>query len=194
MTAPRPPEDTPITALPDEELMLLVARGFVREPAAELFARHNRALFNFVAWLTRGDLKEAEDIAQSTWIRVLSRCGDYTPSAAFRTFLFQIARHLFLDARGSAWQRHTTQDETLPETGDEDLSPEAALRLQQDSGRVRAALMTLPGPQREAVALRFFADMSLEDIATTVGVGFETVKSRLRYAFRHLRDQLEPPG
>jgi len=194
MTEPRPPEDTPITALPDEELMLLVARGFVREPAAELFARHNRALFNFIAWLTQGDLKEAEDIAQSTWIRVLSRCGDYTPTAAFRTFLFQIARNLFLDARGSAWHLRTINDEVVPEAADEDLTPETALRLQQDSGRVRAALMGLPAPQREAVALRFFADMSLEDIATTVGVGFETVKSRLRYAFRHLRDVLEPPG
>ncbi len=194
MTTPRPPDAPPITALPDEELMLLVARGIVREPAAELFARHNRALFNFIAWLAQGDVKEAEDIAQSTWIRVLSRCGDYTPTAAFRTFLFQIARNLFLDARGSAWQQRTTSDETVPEAEDEDLSPEAALRLQQDNGRVRAALMGLPAPQREAVALRFFADMSLDDIATTVGVGFETVKSRLRYAFRHLRDVLEPPG
>jgi RNA polymerase sigma-70 factor (ECF subfamily) len=183
-----------MTALPDEELMLLVARGLVREPAAELFARHNRALFNFLAWLTRGDLKEAEDLAQSTWIRLLSRCGDYTPRAAFRTFLFQIARNLFLDARGSAWQQHTRAEADLPETADEDLTPEAALRLRQDSARVRAALMALPGPQREAVALRFFADMSLEDIAATVGVGFETIKSRLRYAFRHLREELEPPA
>lgn len=191
--------DTPrttdaLSALPDEELMLLVAQGVVREPAAELFARHNKALFNFVAWLSQGDLKEAEDIAQSTWIRLLSRCGDYTPSAAFRTFLFQIARNLWLDARGSAWHQRTQAEDTLPEAEDEDLSPEAAVRLAQDGGRVRAALMSLPAPQREAVALRFFADMSLEDIATTVGVGYETIKSRLRYAFRQLRDQLEPPG
>ncbi|WP_230970481.1 sigma-70 family RNA polymerase sigma factor [Nitrogeniibacter aestuarii] len=189
---PRTNDD--LSALPDEELMLLVAQGVVREPAAELFARHNKALFNFIAWLSQGDLKEAEDIAQSTWIRVLSRCGDYTPSAAFRTFLFQIARNLWLDARGSAWHQRTQPEDTAPEAEDEDLSPEAALRLAQDSGRVRAALMGLPAPQREAVALRFFADMSLEDIATTVGVGFETIKSRLRYAFRQLRDQLEPPG
>ena len=189
---PRTNDD--LSALPDEELMLLVAQGVVREPAAELFARHNKALFNFIAWLSQGDLKEAEDIAQSTWIRVLSRCGDYTPSAAFRTFLFQIARNLWLDARGSAWHQRTQPEDTAPEAEDEDLSPEAALSLAQDSGRVRAALMGLPAPQREAVALRFFADMSLEDIATTVGVGFETIKSRLRYAFRQLRDQLEPPG
>ena len=71
--------------LPDEELMLLVARGFVREPATELFRRHNRGLFNYLAWLSGGDRREAEDIAQATWVRVMSRCGDYQPQAAFST-------------------------------------------------------------------------------------------------------------
>lgn len=182
----------PLAALPDEDLMLLVARGIVREPAAELFNRHNRALFNYLTWLAQGNLGEAEDIAQSTWIRVLTRCGDYTPTAAFRTFLFQIARNLWLDARGSAWQRTRVAEDTAAEASDDgDLSPETELALQQDSQRVRSALLTLPAHQREAVALRFFADMSVDDIAATVGVGFETVKSRLRYAFRHLRAELE---
>ncbi|MCB1938745.1 MAG: sigma-70 family RNA polymerase sigma factor [Rhodocyclaceae bacterium] len=182
----------PLADLPDEDLMLLVARGIVREPAAELFARHNRALFNYLAWLARGQLGEAEDIAQSTWIRVLSRCGDYRPTAAFRTFLCQIARNLWLDSKGSAWQRTTVSDEAVPEASDEgELSPETELALRQDSHRVRTALLSLPTAQREAVALRFFADMSVDDIAATVGVGFETIKSRLRYAFRHLRAELE---
>src|SRR5690606_19812961 len=50
--------------VPDEDLMLLVARGLVQEPATELFARHNRDLFNFLAWLCGGNLAEAEDLAQ----------------------------------------------------------------------------------------------------------------------------------
>ena len=190
-TPPPPAIDT----LPDEDLMLLVARGVVREAAGELFRRHNRALFNYLAWLAGGDLKAAEDVAQSTWIRVLSRCGDYAPTAAFRTFLFQIARNLWCDTVGSAWHRTTVDDSALPEAGDDgDLSPEAELRLRQNARRVHAALLELPAAQREVVALRFFADMALEDIATTVGVGFETVKSRLRYAFRRLREQLEAPA
>ncbi|MCB1960405.1 MAG: sigma-70 family RNA polymerase sigma factor, partial [Rhodocyclaceae bacterium] len=163
MTDPAPPA---VTALPDEDLMLLVARGVVREPAAELFRRHNRALFNYLAWLARGDLKEAEDIAQNAWMRVLSRCGDYTPSAAFRSFLFTIARNLWLDDKRSAWQRTCVDEEAAPEAGDDgDLSPEAELQLRQNSQRVHAALLALPVNQREAVALRFFAGMSVDDIA-----------------------------
>lgn len=176
---------------PDEELMLLVARGFVREPATELFRRHNKALFNYLAWLAGGDLREAEDVAQAAWLRLMSRCADYRPTAAFRTFLFQIARNAFLDGRGSAW--HARRDE-LPEqlpAEEHELSPEAELGLRQNLQQVHRVLMTLPHPQREVVVLRFFADMSLDEIAATVGAGFETVRSRLRYAYQHLRRALE---
>lgn len=183
--------DLPLSDAPDEELMLLVARGFVREPATELFRRHNRALFNFIAWLSGGDLREAEDVAQATWVKLMTRCGDYRPEAAFRTFLFQIARNTWLDGRGSAWHaRRAELPDELPEAEGE-LTPETELALRQDLGRVHRVLLGLPHPQREVVVLRFFSDMSLEQIATTVDAGLETVRSRLRYAYQNLRRGLE---
>lgn len=181
-----------LAALPDEDLMLLVANGLVEKPATELFRRHNRALFNFIAWQCQGNTAQAEDIAQRTWEKLMTRCADYRPQAAFRTFLFQIARNLWLDLRRSAAEsRHAELDETRPETPSEDLAPEAELALRQNLDQVRQALLALPANQREVVVLRFFSEMSLEDIAHTVGEGFETVKSRLRYAFARLRRELE---
>ena len=176
---------------PDEALMLLVARGFVREPATELFRRHNRALFDFLAWQSGGDLREAEDIAQTAWLRVMSRCADYRPTARFRTFLFQIGRNAWLDARGSAWVARRADPPADASDPVDDLSPEVALALREDRERLRGLLLALPVPQREAVVLRFFSEMSVDEVAQTVGVGFETVKSRLRYAFRFLRGALE---
>ncbi|RXE33564.1 sigma factor-like helix-turn-helix DNA-binding protein, partial [Xanthomonas perforans] len=61
----------------------------------------------------------------------------------------------------------------------------------QQQHRVRAALMALPDAQREVVVLRFFAELGVEEIAHVIGEGFETVKSRLRYAFAKLRVSLE---
>ncbi|MEZ5730143.1 MAG: sigma factor-like helix-turn-helix DNA-binding protein [Burkholderiaceae bacterium] len=55
---------------------------------------------------------------------------------------------------------------------------------------MRGALLGLPQAQREVVVLRFYAEMALQDIAEVVGIGFETVKSRLRYAYRGLRSAL----
>lgn len=180
----------PLGELPDEDLMTLIAQGIVSEPVAELFRRHNRALFNFIAWSCQGDRDEAEDICQKTWLKLM-RCANYQPTAAFRTFLYQIARNALLDARKSAYARHETHDddeeERLPA---DDLTPETALALRQDMHRVRQAIMTLSTLQREVVVLRFFCELSLEEIAASVGAGFETVKSRLRYAFAHLRREL----
>ena len=122
----------------------------------------------------------------------MTRCADYQPQAAFRTFLFQIARNLWLDLRRSAAESLREElDDTQPETPTEDLAPEAELVLRQNLAQVHKALLALPTHQREVVVLRFFSDMSLEEIAHTVGEGFETVKSRLRYAFTRLRRELE---
>ncbi|MDO6388303.1 MULTISPECIES: sigma-70 family RNA polymerase sigma factor [Uliginosibacterium] len=181
-----------LAALPDEDLMLLVASGIIEAPATELFRRHNRALFNFIAWQCQGNLAEAEDIAQRSWEKLMTRCADYRPQAAFRTFLFQIARNLWLDLRRSAGESLREElDEQQPDIPADYLDPEAELALHQDLGRVHEALLALPANQREVVVLRFFAEMSLEEVAHTVGEGFETVKSRLRYAFARLRRELE---
>lgn len=181
-----------LATLPDEELMLLVARGIVEQPATELFHRHNRALYNFVAWQCQGNLAEAEDITQRTWEKLMTRCADYAPTAAFRTYLFQIARNLWLDLRRSAAEtQREALDEALLEVPSEDLTPEAEQVLRQNLNQVHKALLALPAAQREVVVLRFFSDMSLEEVAHTLGEGFETVKSRLRYAFARLRRELE---
>ncbi|MCD0278998.1 MULTISPECIES: sigma-70 family RNA polymerase sigma factor [Xanthomonas] len=182
-----------LAPLPDEELMLLVANGFVEQPATELFKRHNRALFNFLAWQCEGNLSEAEDLAQKTWVKLMTRCSDYRPGqAAFTSFLFQIARNAWLDTRRSAYVATSVplEDPHL-QLPDDDLSTEQLAMLGQQQQRVRAAVMALPDAQREVVVLRFFVGLAVEDIAQVVGDGFETVKSRLRYAFAKLRLSLD---
>jgi RNA polymerase sigma-70 factor (ECF subfamily) len=179
--------------LPDEDLMRLIGQGIIAPPIAELFRRHNRALFNFIAWLCQGNIGEAEDICQKTWVKLMQYHGDYRPTAAFRAFLYQIARNALIDAKRGAYERQREPDYEIElAVPDEDISPETEMLLKQDIDRVKKALMTLPALQREVIVLRFFSDMTLEEISDLVDVGFETVKSRLRYGFARLRRILEP--
>lgn len=193
MTPASPAPD--IAALPDADLMLLVAGGVIEAPIGELFRRHNGGLFNYVAWLCRGDTGEAEDIAQKTWIQLMTRCGDYTPTAAFRTFLFQIARNAWLDQVRSAHARlRESIDEHEAAMPVDDLTPETEAQWREHLASLRQALLALPVAQREVVVLRFFSEMSVEEIAAMLGEKFETVKSRLRYAFARLRTVLADGG
>ncbi|QOT77595.1 RNA polymerase sigma factor [Cupriavidus basilensis] len=189
--APPSPSSAGLSALPDADLMLLVANGLIEQPVAELFRRHNAALYNYVAWLCQGNTGEAEDVTQKTWVKLMTRCADYQPSAALRTFLFQIARNTWLDQLRGAYERQRdTLDETHLAMPADDLSPEAEAQLRQNLQGVRQALLALPAAQREVIVLRFFSEMSVEDIALTLGEKFETIKSRLRYAFARLRENL----
>jgi RNA polymerase sigma-70 factor (ECF subfamily) len=64
---------------------------------------------------------------------------------------------------------------------------EAALSLQ-------AALLELPEEQREAVMMRIWSGMTLEEIAVATGVSLNTAASRYRYALEKLRERLKPEG
>jgi RNA polymerase sigma factor (sigma-70 family) len=68
-------------------------------------------------------------------------------------------------------------------------SAEAAAAGRQQNAALHAAIRELPVEQKEALVLQHFSGLSIEEIAMVVAVPAETVKSRLRYAMRKLRDQ-----
>jgi RNA polymerase sigma-70 factor (ECF subfamily) len=185
------PEPPRLNDLSDVDLMLLIAQGFIEAPVAELFARHNDALFNFIAWLCQGNVAEAEDICQKVWLKLLQFSGNYQPKAAFRTYLFQIARNTVIDEKRGAYEKQRDNfHETLNDLPSEDLTPEEELHLKQNQQRLRSALLNLPALQREVVTLRFITGMSMNEVCDTLDTNFESVNSRLRYAFTKLRQEL----
>ena len=183
------PAHTPaLAALPDKDLMALIVQGNVTSPASELYRRHNRALFNFVSWSCQGHSFEAEEICQKVWLKII-HCSEYQPAASFNTHFYQIARDLLADMRSDAYDPLASAGQD-PNPPDDDLTAEAEADLRINLHRVRRAFMELPILLREMAALRFFCDLSLEEIAAATGAGFETAKSRLRSAFAYLRRDL----
>ena len=78
--------------------------------------------------------------------------------------------------------------DVLADAAQEVISPDTALENKQQRDSLHIALDALPSEQKEAVVLQQFCGMSLDDIAEVVAVPVETVKSRLRYAMRKLRE------
>lgn len=185
-------------AADDGALMLAYAAG---DAAAfeQLYARHRRGLY---AYLHRQAPRPGwvDDLFQETWLAVIGARADYRPSAAFRTWLYGIARNklidrirrsdavllsdFFADDDGDACE---PLDRLGADTGHD---PAQLLARRRDGEALHAALRTLPAPQREVFLLREQADMSLTEIAALVGVPLETAKSRLRYAIARLRAAL----
>lgn len=189
-----------LDSLADEALMQLIALGEIAQPGHELVRRHQPALFNRLAYLAQGDRHVAADLAQKVWEKVLGGAAGFAGQASFKTWLYTIARHAFIDwlrVERSRGQLPLEQDwdEDAPAVGvelvDERPQPDAQLLASQDAARVRAALCQLTPIYREAMVLRYMEGLSVEEVASLTGQKLETTRTRLRYAKTKLRSLLE---
>jgi RNA polymerase sigma factor (sigma-70 family) len=155
-----------------------------------LYAEHAQRLFGFLVYRT-GDRSLAEDLVADTFeaaYRARSRFD--RRRASERTWLYTIALNLLRDqgrrrsAQSRAYER-AAGDEAL------DAPPsERALERVLERDRIMRSLAGLSEPERECVALRFGADLSLKEIAAALDEPVTTVEGRLYRGLRKLRDAL----
>ena len=133
-----------------------------------------------------GDPTEAEDVAQDAFISAYRSLATYRGDGPFAAWISRIAARQAL-ARMVSRPDAAELDETVSvaTTADE---PEAWTLAGEQRAAVREAVASLPQPQRDVVALRFFRDLSLEEIAETTNTPVGTVKSRLHRGLANLRD------
>jgi RNA polymerase sigma factor (sigma-70 family) len=196
---------TPMTFAPeptDDELMGAYARGDA-SAFERLYARHQAGLYRFVRRLLGPTLAaQADEVFQDTWLKVVNARTQWTPQgAAFRTWLFTLAHHRVIDI----WRRSgrevsvSTDDDTPwePEGGSAWSQWPAAtspaphsdeLAFWRRAGeRLLRCLDELPLAQRSAFLLHHDDELPLAEVARALEVGFETAKTRLRYAMGKLR-------
>ena len=184
----------------DEHLMLQYRDGDLLA-FRELYARHRLGLYRFIAW--RSPRAEwVDEIVQDAWASLHHARTRYRPDASFRTYLYQIARNRLFDllrqhqhvlaAELGAGTDGRDLFDVLADAAQDVVAPDAALEGKQRADSLHSALAALPGEQREAIVLQQFSGMSVDEIAQLSAVPVETVKSRLRYAMRKLRQNLSP--
>jgi len=173
----------------DSALMLRYRDGDVAA-FETLYRRHNDALFRYLLRLCR-QRAAAEDVFQEVWGKIIKSRDNYRPTAKFTTFLYRVAHNCFVDhVRRN--KRHADNAEIEPDTQpDGGHQPEALTEMSLARRRLHAALCELPEEQRDVFLLYEEAGLSLDQIAAVTDCKRETVKSRLRYAVRKLRDAID---
>src|SRR5580698_7678913 len=161
----------------------------------DLYGQYAPAIFRFCrrALPTRED---AEDATTEIFMKVRQKLGMYDSSRPFTAWLYKVASNHCWD---TLRRRRIRQD---LETGDVDTlplehpDPSQLERLQAEhtSKEVRTGLARLPDRARMALVLRYFADMSYEEIADTLGVRRAFVGVLLLRARHQLRDALSGSG
>jgi RNA polymerase sigma factor (sigma-70 family) len=153
-----------------------------------LYEREAQALFGFLSYRT-GDRALAEDLLADTFERALRRRRTFDRRrGSERTWLYAIALNLLRDhARRAAAEGRASERARDPARD----AGASALDAVEHRDTVQRALATLSAEEREAVALRFGADLTVPEMATLLGEPLSTVEGRVYRALRKLRDRLE---
>ena len=184
----------------EAELLARCRRG---DAAAwdELFDLHYAAASRFVFQLAPDFSREdSEEICQEAFLSVIKNLDSFHGESQFQTWLFRIAankardfREKRLAAKRGGGQTTISLQAENPETGqtpdppDHLPSPDEMMMSAEQLGLVRAALDQLSGPCREVIELRYFGDLSYEELSATLDLNVKTVSSRLSKCL----DQLE---
>lgn len=141
-----------------------------------------------------GERGDAEDITQETFITAYRAMRSYRGEGSLRAWLLRIATRLCF--RRLAQRRPSDPlDESLHDrAADPRLEPARAVVAGEQRSEVRQAVASLPDPYREVVALRFFGELSLAEVAETTGRPLNTVKTHLRRGLERLQPMLAAGG
>ena len=165
----------------DGALMEAYAKGQV--VAFEcLYLRHKVKVFNFLR--RQCDIESiAEELTHDTWIAVINQAGRYQKQAKFTTWLFRIAHNRLVDH----WRKQNGSPQLLKtEILDQIADDRCANVLSPEMDELLKNLEVLSEHQLEALLLKI-EGFSHQEIAHITGAKQETVKSRLRYASKYLR-------
>jgi RNA polymerase sigma-70 factor (ECF subfamily) len=176
-----------------------IAHGLKRqnpELLDRLIELYQHRLLRYLLFLT-GKREIAEDLFQETWMRVLLRGAQYNGKARFDTWLFTIARNLVIDL---SRKRTMSSLDEMSEGGEDERpfeiamggpSPLEQFQSREDCAEVSEVLLKLEPTYREVLVLRFYEELSLEEIATVTRAPLSTVKSRLYRGLAALKPQME---
>jgi RNA polymerase sigma-70 factor (ECF subfamily) len=187
----------------------LVQRAQAGDPAAlSALVQSQQTYVYSIAMSLMHNPADAADMTQEAFVRLLRSLGTYRAETKFTTWLYRLVTNICLDGlrrRGrpidSLDEPASTQSGDDAQTAGERLAdsdrwthPEQEVELRESASEVRAALDELPPAQRLALTLHYFEDMRYEDIAETMHLPLNTVKSHIRRGKERLALSLSNPA
>ena len=183
----RAPMDT------DEDLLAALARG-EEEAVGPLYARYAPIVLGMASQAP--GRTTAEDIVQDVFVNVWKHAASFDPARGpVRPWLLQIAHYRIANELRSRSRRpriDADSDERLAALPDPAPDQQAAAWTEYRRSALKRALEQLPAPQRQALGLAFYEDLSHGEIARVLKLPLGTAKSRVRAGLLTLRSKLAP--
>ncbi|MGH2478358.1 MAG: sigma-70 family RNA polymerase sigma factor [Ktedonobacteraceae bacterium] len=171
-----------VEVLSDTELVTLVLDG-QQEAFASLIERYKDAVQN-LAYRMLSNVTEAEDVTQEVFVRAYTQLATYKPTHKFSTWLLSIASHLAIDQlRRRRFLAVPLEDVPFLEwVADLGVGPEQSALVGEQQDEIQAYLQRLHSKYRSVIVLRYWYDLSYDEIAAALNLTSPLVKARLHRA------------
>lgn len=170
----------------------LVARAKAGDMEAfeALYAMHNASLFRTVLAIT-SNKQATEEILQEAFLRAFKHIDDINEGAPLAPWLYRVAVNLAYDWTRRRQRWHTAIDDIVDRLKSvTPASPEQVIEERELYALVHEAIEKLDFKHRATLVLFYMHDFSLEEISAIMECPVGTVKSRLYYARKNLREEL----
>ena len=171
-----------VEALRDVELVELVLAG--EQNAFEVLVERYKDAVQNLAYRMLGNPTEAEDVTQEVFVRAYTQLATYKPAHKFSTWLLSIASHLAIDQlRRRRFLALPLEDVPFLEwMADLGTGPEQSALQGEQQDEIQTYLQRLPSKYRAVIVLRYWYDLSYEEISTALNLTPALVKARLHRA------------
>jgi RNA polymerase sigma-70 factor, ECF subfamily len=171
-----------VDALADVDLVQMVLAG-TQDAFAVLVERYKDAVQN-LAYRMLSNMTEAEDVTQEVFVRAYTQLATYKPAHKFSTWLLSIASHLAIDQlRRRRFLALPLEDVPFLEwITDLGAGPEQSALVGEQQDEIQAYLQRLHSKYRSVIVLRYWYDLSYEEISTALHLTPALVKARLHRA------------
>jgi RNA polymerase sigma-70 factor (ECF subfamily) len=173
---------------PDTEREDALVEALGRGDATALRALYHRyAALAFTVAARVLDAGAAEGVVQDVFLAIWNRRETFDPDrGSFRGWIARIARNRALNEVRRQRGAVRASEDALASVADDALEPDESLWAEHRRAAIRAAVDVLPGPQRAALSLAFFDELSHEQVAAALHIPVGTAKTRIRLAMRRL--------
>lgn len=186
--------DRPLPKAPDTSDEVLIAKIAAGNRLAmqALFARHNLRIYRFVLRMV-GDNGQAEDLTSEVFLSVWQQAHRFEARSAVTTWLLAIARYKALAELRRRPQAASSEREST-DISDPADTPDVAFEIKHRGEILRKCLARLSREHREVIDLVYYHEKSVQEVAEIIGIGGNTVKTRMFYARKQLSKLLEAEG
>jgi RNA polymerase sigma-70 factor (ECF subfamily) len=182
-----------VVHLSDRELsreIIESCRSGDRDAFRVLYEQHKDRVYSISLYFFHGDPVAASDVTQQVFLKLMTSIQQFRGDAEFSTWLYRLVVNACMDVARSRKSDAVTQNRSLLEAFASPGSQEEDYARAQVASSVRDAVSALPPKFRIAVLLRYFEDLSYDQMAKVLHCSMGTVASRLSRGHRILAERL----